>query len=56
MPTAFRLTVAIPFFLAACIGCASAQATLTAFKDRGSLLCGSSQGLRGFSMPDENGR
>ena len=43
-------TVAPGFFAAA----ASAQ-TLKAVKDRGSLICGVSQGLPGFSNPDDKG-
>jgi general L-amino acid transport system substrate-binding protein len=34
---------------------ASAQATLKKVKDRGSLVCGVSQGLPGFSNPDDKG-
>src|SRR5213596_3608460 len=37
-----------------CAGAASAQ-TLKAVKDRGSLVCGVSQGLPGFSNPDDKG-
>src|SRR5712692_5700422 len=37
-----------------CAAAASAQ-TLKAVKDRGSLLCGVSQGLTGFSNPDDKG-
>src|SRR5712671_372717 len=40
--------------LAAIVGPASAQ-TLKAVKDRGSLICGVSQGLPGFSSPDDKG-
>src|SRR6266853_5233792 len=40
--------------LAAIAGHASAQ-TLQAVKDRGSLVCGVSQGLPGFSSPDDKG-
>src|SRR6267154_2728665 len=40
--------------LAAIVGPASAQ-TLKAVKDRGSLVCGVSQGLPGFSSPDDKG-
>jgi len=40
--------------LAAIVGPASAQ-TLKAVKDRGSLACGVSQGLPGFSSPDDKG-
>ena len=36
-------------------GTASAQQTLKAVKDRGSLICGVSQGLPGFSNPDDKG-
>src|SRR5262249_2555944 len=37
-----------------CPAAASAQ-TLKAVKDRGSLVCGVSQGLPGFSNPDDKG-
>src|SRR5258707_15527182 len=40
--------------LASIAGLASAQ-TLKAVKDRGSLVCGVSQGLPGFSSPDDKG-
>src|ERR1700737_2424619 len=46
----FGTTVALGF----CAAAASAQ-TLKAVKDRGSLLCGVSQGLPGFSNPDDKG-
>ena len=39
---------------AACATAASAQ-TLKVVKDRGSLICGVSQGLSGFSNPDDKG-
>src|SRR5262249_52336905 len=39
----------------ACGGPSSAQ-TLKAVKERGTLACGVSQGLLGFSAPDEQGR
>ena len=35
---------------------ANAQATLKAVKERGSLSCGVSQGLPGFSAPDDTGK
>lgn len=34
---------------------ASAQATLAALKARGNLICGTSQGVPGFSAPDDKG-
>ncbi|TMJ73685.1 MAG: amino acid ABC transporter substrate-binding protein, partial [Alphaproteobacteria bacterium] len=37
-----------------CAGAASAQ-TLKAVRDRGALVCGVSQGLPGFSNPDDKG-
>src|SRR6516162_7818897 len=40
--------------LGLCLDTASAQ-TLKAVKDRGSLICGVSQGLPGFSNPDDKG-
>jgi general L-amino acid transport system substrate-binding protein len=46
----FGATVALGF----CVDTAAAQ-TLKAVKDRGSLLCGVSQGLPGFSNPDDKG-
>src|SRR5216684_449608 len=46
----FGLAVALGFSVAA----ASAQ-TLKKVKDRGSLICGVSQGLPGFSNPDDKG-
>jgi general L-amino acid transport system substrate-binding protein len=46
----FAATVALGFYL----DTASAQ-TLKAVKDRGSLICGVSQGLPGFSNPDDKG-
>jgi general L-amino acid transport system substrate-binding protein len=46
----FGATVAVAFSVPA----ASAQ-TLKAVKDRGSLICGVSQGLPGFSNPDDKG-
>src|SRR3981189_2019351 len=46
----FSATVALVYSVAA----ASCQ-TLKAVKDRGSLLCGVSQGLPGFSNPDDKG-
>jgi len=44
----------IVLFMGAVAGSASAQ-TLKAVKDRGSLVCGVSQGLPGFSSPDDKG-
>jgi general L-amino acid transport system substrate-binding protein len=46
----FAATIALGF----CLDTASAQ-TLKAVKDRGSLVCGVSQGLPGFSNPDDKG-
>src|ERR671931_210262 len=46
----FAALVALGF----CVEAASAQ-TLKAVKDRGSLICGVSQGLPGFSNPDDKG-
>src|SRR5256886_1679505 len=46
----FGATVALGF----CVDTAAAQ-TLKAVKDRGSLNCGVSQGLPGFSNPDDKG-
>src|SRR6266576_2508343 len=40
--------------LSLCTDAASAQ-TLKAVKDRGALICGVSQGLPGFSSPDDKG-
>src|SRR5262249_58969512 len=48
------LTVALAFGLGLSGGTADAQ-TLKTVKDRGSLLCGVSQGLPGFSAPDDQG-
>ena len=42
------------FVLGLSVSAASAQ-TLKAVKDRGSLICGVSQGLPGFSNPDDKG-
>lgn len=42
--------------LVAQIGAAHAQATLAAVKARGSLVCGVSQGLAGFSQADASGK
>jgi general L-amino acid transport system substrate-binding protein len=44
----------IVLFMGAVAGSASAQ-TLKTVKDRGSLVCGVSQGLPGFSNPDDKG-
>ena len=40
---------------AALAGTTASAQTLTAVKERGSLLCGVSQGLYGFSIPDDKG-
>ncbi len=40
---------------AAMAGAASAQSTLDRIKQRGSLICGTSQGVAGFSLPDAKG-
>jgi len=45
------ITLAVAFASAP----ASAQQTLKAVKERGSLVCGVSQGLYGFSAPDDKG-
>src|ERR1700741_5272452 len=45
---------AAPVALGFCVGAASAQ-TLKTVKDRGALICGVSQGLPGFSNPDDKG-
>jgi general L-amino acid transport system substrate-binding protein len=42
--------------LAAGVSSSFAQGTLRNVKERGYLLCGSSQGLPGFSRPDASGR
>src|SRR3979409_702432 len=42
------------FVLGLSVSAASAQ-TLKVVKDRGSLICGVSQGLPGFSSPDDKG-
>jgi general L-amino acid transport system substrate-binding protein len=48
--------LAIPLALAAALASATATAqTLKAVKERGSLTCGVSQGLYGFSAPDDKG-
>jgi general L-amino acid transport system substrate-binding protein len=48
--------LAIPVVVAAAFASATATAqTLKAVKDRGSLACGVSQGLYGFSAPDDKG-
>jgi general L-amino acid transport system substrate-binding protein len=48
------------FLLTAALACSGAQAqtgpTLDAVKTRGTLVCGVSEGLPGFSMPDAGGR
>src|SRR6476659_7220428 len=45
---------AAPVALVFCVGAASAQ-TLKTVKDRGALICGVTQGLPGFSNPDDKG-
>jgi general L-amino acid transport system substrate-binding protein len=54
MKRAIFLFVGATVVLGFCAAAASAQ-TLKAVKDRGSLLCGVSQGLPGFSNPDDKG-
>jgi general L-amino acid transport system substrate-binding protein len=48
------VTLGLAFVLAISAGAAAAQ-TLKTVRDRGSLLCGVSQGLPGFSNPDDRG-
>src|SRR5215467_15502410 len=48
------LTLGLAFGLGLAADAASAQ-TLKTVKDRGSLICGVSQGLPGFSNPDDKG-
>src|SRR5258708_16235310 len=48
------LLFGVAFALGCSVTAASAQ-TLKKVKDRGSLLCGVSQGLLGFSNPDDKG-
>ncbi len=48
------ITLGLAFVLVISAGAASAQ-TLKTVKDRGSLICGVSQGLPGFSNPDDRG-
>src|ERR1700744_4167889 len=51
-----RLSLVLPLALAADFAAQSASAqTLKAVKDRGQLSCGVSQGLPGFSSPDDKG-
>src|SRR6266478_6549029 len=54
MKRAIFLFVGATVVLGFCAAAASAQ-TLKAVRDRGSLLCGVSQGLPGFSNPDDKG-
>jgi general L-amino acid transport system substrate-binding protein len=54
--SSFLLSVAIVGMLLAGIGSASAQDMLRLIKERGYLICGSSQGLSGFSRPDSAGQ
>ncbi|MBV8241239.1 MAG: amino acid ABC transporter substrate-binding protein, partial [Hyphomicrobiales bacterium] len=54
MKRAIFLFVGATVALGFCAAAASAQ-TLKAVKDRGSLICGVSQGLPGFSNPDDKG-
>ncbi|WP_027531059.1 amino acid ABC transporter substrate-binding protein [Bradyrhizobium sp. WSM3983] len=51
-----RVTLALSFALAAGLSAQAADAqTLKTIKDRGMLSCGVSQGLPGFSSPDDKG-
>ena len=51
-----RVTLALTFALAPILASVGAQAdTLKTVKDRGMLACGVSQGLPGFSSPDDKG-
>ena len=51
-----RVSLALTLALAAGFSMQAAQAqTLKTIKDRGSLSCGVSQGLPGFSAPDDKG-
>jgi general L-amino acid transport system substrate-binding protein len=47
--------LAIAAALGVGVGTADAQATLKKVKERGSVICGVSQGLPGFSSPDDKG-
>jgi len=47
-------TLGLAFVLGLATGTSSAQ-TLKAVKDRGSIICGVSQGIAGFSNPDDRG-
>ena len=51
-----RYATIASFGLMTQLGAAHAQATLTAVKARGSLVCGVSQGLAGFSQADASGK
>ncbi|MDR3467029.1 MAG: amino acid ABC transporter substrate-binding protein [Xanthobacteraceae bacterium] len=50
-----RLLVAMLAFVAATVSQSAGAQTLKTVKDRGSLSCGVSQGLPGFSAPDDKG-
>ena len=51
-----RVNLVLGVVAALCLSVAAASAqTLKAVKDRGSLICGVSQGLPGFSNPDDKG-
>src|SRR6476659_10263631 len=51
-----RVTLALTLALAAGLSASAAEAqTLKTVKDRGVLSCGVSQGLPGFSNPDDKG-
>src|SRR5262245_47196449 len=51
-----RVTLVLTLALAAGLSAPAAQAqTLKTIKDRGMLSCGVSQGLPGFSSPDDKG-
>ena len=52
----FRLAAIVSIGLLGQLGVAQAQSTLAAVKARGSLACGVSQGLAGFSQSDASGR
>src|SRR5262249_8152963 len=54
MKRAIFLLAGAAVALGFCVAPGSAQ-TLKAVKDRGSLICGVSQGLPGFSNPDDKG-
>lgn len=50
-----RGSLAIALALAAGVSCQASAQTLKTVKDRGTLSCGVSQGLPGFSSPDDKG-